>query len=159
MHAQLASNYCVMRVVLNIAPTIQLLRHSPQTFSAMGSFQSPKTLSWHCPLSPALVQVSSICRVLHNCPGRKKRHPQTCHLQQHPYLSPESSSMKRFPAVPVLNIQACPLVKKDFSCMQITIGCSYMQLGDKEQSMNHLQGPRMVLYTKFQLNFLDNLWV
>lgn len=38
--------------------------------------------------------------------------------------------------------------------MQITIGCSYMQLGDKEQSMSHLQGPRMVLYTNFQWDFL-----
>lgn len=45
--------------------------------------------------------------------------------------------MKGFPAVPVLNIQACPLVKEDFSCMQIPIGRSYMQLGDKEQSKDH----------------------
>lgn len=78
--------------------------------------------------------------------------------QQNPYLSPESSSMQRFPAIPVLNIQACPLVKKHFSCMQVTIGCSYMQLGDKEQSMSHLQGPRMASYTEFQSIFLANVW-
>lgn len=65
--------------------------------------------------------------------------------------------MKRFPAIPVLNIQACPLVKKHFSCMQITIGCSYMQLGDKEQSMSHLQGPLMVLHTEILRIFLDNV--
>lgn len=65
--------------------------------------------------------------------------------------------MKRFPAIPVLNIQACPLVQKHFSCMQIAIGCSYMQLGDKEQSMSHLQGPRMVSYTEFQQIFLDSV--
>lgn len=78
--------------------------------------------------------------------------------EQNPYLSPESSSMQRFPAIPVLNIQACPLVKKHFSCMQVTIGCSYMQLGDKEQSMSHLQGPRMASYTEFQSIFLANVW-
>lgn len=42
--------------------------------------------------------------------------------------------------------------------MQITIGCSYMQLGDKEQSMSHLRGPQMVLYTEFQRVFLANVW-
>lgn len=130
---------------------------SAWNFSATSSFWSPGDVLWCCPENPAPAQICSICRALHRL-SRQKEMPPSHMTQWNPHLSPESSSMQRFPAIPVLNIQACPLVQEHFSCMQITIGCSYMQLGDKEQSMSHLQGPQMVSYTEFQRIFLANVW-
>lgn len=115
---------------------------------------SPQDPIWCCSESPGPVQIVEYSTIY---AGRKKCHLHAWHLQQNHYLSPESSSVKRFPAIPVLHIQACPLVKQYFSCMQITIGCSYMQLGDKEQSISHLQGLPLGLCATLRWNLLDNL--